>query len=49
MLVVESVQKKKDEPVLFGNDDDSEDDIFSTIIKTKAPSISKETKVRVVS
>ncbi|KAG8192513.1 hypothetical protein JTE90_018033 [Oedothorax gibbosus] len=41
---VETVVKKKNEPDLFGNEEDSDDDIFSTIAKTKAPSISKETK-----
>ncbi|CAL1295023.1 unnamed protein product [Larinioides sclopetarius] len=39
-----TVQKEKDEPALFGNDEDSDDDIFNTLMKTKAPSTVKENK-----
>ncbi|XP_055942367.1 WASH complex subunit 2-like isoform X2 [Argiope bruennichi] len=39
-----TVQKDKEEPVLFGNDEDSDDDIFNTLMKTKTPSTVKESK-----
>ncbi|GIX90607.1 WASH complex subunit 2C [Caerostris extrusa] len=42
--VTKTKVKKEKEPVLFGNDEDSDDDIFNTIIRTKSPSI-KENKV----
>lgn len=40
-----SVKKEKDEPVLFGNDEDSDEDIFNTLIKTKSSSVAKENKI----
>ncbi|GIX74420.1 WASH complex subunit 2C [Caerostris darwini] len=42
--VTKTQVKKEKEPVLFGNDEDSDDDIFNTIIRTKSPSI-KENKI----
>ncbi|GBN56224.1 WASH complex subunit 2 [Araneus ventricosus] len=39
-----TVQKEKDEPALFGHEEDSDDDIFNTLMKTKAPSTVKESK-----
>ncbi|GFS65320.1 WASH complex subunit 2C [Trichonephila clavipes] len=40
-----SVKKEKEEPVLFGNDEDSDEDIFNTLMKTKSSSVAKENKI----
>ncbi|GFY46620.1 WASH complex subunit 2A [Trichonephila inaurata madagascariensis] len=37
--------KKEKEPVLFGNDEDSDEDIFNTLMKTKSSSVAKENKI----
>ncbi|GFU32806.1 WASH complex subunit 2C [Nephila pilipes] len=39
------IKKEREEPVLFGNDEDSDEDIFNTLMKTKSPSVSKENKI----
>lgn len=45
-LNLASVPKKKDEPSLFGNDEDSDDDIFKTLVTSrKSTTVAKDPNV----